>query len=117
MDADRNLVYVRGLSHPGPTPFPPTQTSFLLHPWPQVDADRNLVYVRGQVPGPTGSFLLLRDAFRWRWAARAAARLPFPTAAPGAGGVAVAKRDGPDPYERYRSDVGEYAEGATWKTE
>ncbi|KAI8468615.1 MAG: translation protein [Monoraphidium minutum] len=89
----------------------------------KVDTSRNLLYVRGQVPGPAGSQLLLRDAFRWRWPARAALGLPFPTVlptAPGdaaAGGVTVAKRDTPDPYERYRSDVGEYAEGATWKTE
>jgi large subunit ribosomal protein L3 len=101
----------------------------------QIDADRNLVYVRGQVPGPAGTFVFLRDAFRWRWPQRAALSLPFPTtpaalaaAAAGgdaveaavaavSGGVSVARRDGPDPYERYRSDVGEFAEGATWKTE
>jgi hypothetical protein len=86
-----------------------------------------LIYVRGQVPGPTGSFLLLRDAFRWSWPGRAAANLPFPTVLPppgaasaggaGAGAVTVAKRDSRDPYARYREDVGEYAEGATWKTE
>jgi large subunit ribosomal protein L3 len=91
-----------------------------------VDPQRNLLYVRGQVPGPAGGFLFIRDAFRWHWAQRAAAGLPFPTALPvpggegamgGASGVVVAKRDGPDPYERFRSDVGEYAEGADWKTE
>lgn len=101
------------------------------NPRPQVDPARNLLYVRGQVPGPAGGMLLLRDAFRWHWPQRAALNLPFPTvpqpaggaaagdaaAAPAAGGVSVARRDSPDPYERYRSDVGEYAEGATWKTE
>jgi large subunit ribosomal protein L3 len=106
-------------AHPPPSPPPP-----------QIDTARNLVYVRGQVPGPTGSFLLLRDAFRWQWRGRAAAGLPFPTALPAAApgdaaaaaspsdaAVTVAKRDSPDPYARYREDVGEYAEGATWKTE
>ena len=93
-----------------------------------MDPARNLLYVRGQVPGPAGSCLLLRDAFRWHWPERAALNLPLPTALPlpaegaaaaaEAGGPAsVARRDTPDPYERYRSDVGEYAEGATWKTE
>lgn len=74
--------------------------------------------MRGQVPGPVGAFLLLRDAFRWHWDARASLGLPFPTAAAPASEVSVARRDGPDPYERYRSDVGEYLEGgASWKTE
>jgi hypothetical protein len=99
---------------PRPIPNPP-------HP-SQVDPVRNLLYVRGQVPGPAGGFVFVRDAFRWKWAGRAAARLPFPAAVQGGGAaaeatVAVAPRDGLDPYERYRGDVGEYAEGATWKTE
>jgi len=99
-----------------------TNTTHRHPPHPsQIDPSRNLVYVRGQVPGPTGAFVLLRDAFRWHWRQRAALELPFPTALPAAeaaaAGVSVAMRDGPDPYERYRSDVGEYAEGASWRTE
>lgn len=31
----------------------------------QVDPARNLLFVRGQVPGPQGSFVCIRDAFRW----------------------------------------------------
>ena len=64
----------------------------------QVDPERNLLYVRGQVPGPQGSFVLVRDAFRWKWAARQAAELPFPTHIGAPPPVTVAKRDGPDPY-------------------
>lgn len=64
----------------------------------QVDPERNLLYVRGQVPGPQGSFVLVRDAFRWKWAQRQAAELPFPTHMGATPPVAVAKRDGADPY-------------------
>ena len=114
-------------THPRPKQHETTQTQTHKHATRyQVDAARNLVYVRGQVPGPAGSYVLLRDAFRWPWAERAACALPFPTAAPGASaagadgagaGVTVARRDRPDPFARYRSDVNEYLEGATWKTE
>lgn len=64
----------------------------------QVDPERNLLYVRGQVPGPQGSFVMVRDAFRWRWPERQAAGLPFPTHIGELPPVAVAKRDGGDPY-------------------
>jgi hypothetical protein len=65
----------------------------------QVDPARNLLFVRGQVPGPQGSFVYIRDAFRWQWAERQAAALPFPTfigeALPD---VEVARSDKQDPY-------------------
>lgn len=65
----------------------------------QVDPARNLLFVRGQVPGPQGSFVYVRDAFRWKWAERQAAQLPFPTflgeALPE---VQVARSDRQDPY-------------------
>lgn len=64
----------------------------------QVDPERNLLYVRGQVPGPQGSFVLVRDAFRWKWTERQAAELPFPTHIGDLPPVTVAKRDGADPY-------------------
>jgi hypothetical protein len=65
---------------------------------PQVDPERNLLYVRGQVPGPQGSFVLVRDAFRWKWPQRQAAELPFPTHIGDLPPMAVSKRDGIDPY-------------------
>lgn len=65
----------------------------------QVDPERNLLFVRGQVPGPAGSFVLVKDAFRWKWAERQAAELPFPThIGDTLPPVVVAKRDGMDPY-------------------
>jgi hypothetical protein len=64
----------------------------------QVDPERNLLFVRGQVPGPQGSFVLVRDAFRWKWMQRQAAELPFPTHIRELPPVSVAKRDGGDPY-------------------
>jgi ribosomal protein L3 len=69
-------------------------TCFVL----QVDPERNLLFVRGQVPGPQGSFVLVRDAFRWKWTQRQAAELPFPTHIGELPPVSVAKRDGGDPY-------------------
>lgn len=74
-----------------------------LFPTQQVDPQRNLLYVRGQVPGPAGSFVLVRDAFRWRWTERQAVGLPFPTHIPTGqeeelSAVEVAKRDKSDPY-------------------
>lgn len=79
----------------------------------KVDPERNLLYVRGQVPGPQGSFVLVRDAFRWRWTERQAAELPFPTHIGDLPPVTVAKRDGADPYRVYREDIGYFE--ANWK--
>lgn len=80
----------------------------------KVDPARNLLFVRGQVPGPQGSFVYVRDAFRWKWAERQAAQLPFPTflgeALPE---VQVARSDRQDPYRVYREDVGYFE--ADWK--
>eukprot|EP00879_Flechtneria_rotunda_P008986 GHRR01009409.1.p1 GENE.GHRR01009409.1~~GHRR01009409.1.p1 ORF type:complete len:402 (+),score=114.78 GHRR01009409.1:152-1357(+) len=80
----------------------------------KIDPARNLLYVRGQVPGPQGSFLYVRDAFRWKWAARQAAGLPFPAyLGDKLPEVEVAPRDGMDPYRVYREDLGYFE--ADWK--
>jgi large subunit ribosomal protein L3 len=81
-----------------------------------VDPSRNLVYVRGAVPGPQGSFVLLRDAFRWRWPERQACNLPFPTHLGEAPPPTVAARPGLDPYLRYRQDM-DYSEAKWAKTD
>jgi large subunit ribosomal protein L3 len=76
-----------------------------------VDPARNLVYVRGQVPGPSGSFVYLKDAHR---VPEQRGGLPFPTVL-GAGApreVAVAK-SAADPYRAYVADIGYFEE--TWK--
>lgn len=90
----------RALRQAAELPFP-TMTNAVLSAaclLLQVDPERNLLYVRGQVPGPQGSFVLVRDAFRWKWAERQAAELPFPTHIGDLPPVTVAKRDGADPY-------------------
>lgn len=65
----------------------------------QVDPSRNLLYVRGQVPGPQGSFIYVRDAFRWKWNERLACQLPFPTyLGEQLPDVAIAASNKKDPY-------------------
>lgn len=80
----------------------------------QVDSNRNLLFVRGAVPGPTGSFVHVRDSIIRAWQPAKyplMAQRPVPTFLGGEkkaspeegesdesdGGVATAAWDRPDP--------------------
>eukprot|EP00775_Hariotina_reticulata_P010645 gene10645-10803_t len=61
-----------------------------------------------------GSFVYIRDAFRWKWPERVAADLPFPTyLGDKQTELVTAPSDHLDPYRVYREDIG-FFEGK-WK--
>lgn len=88
---------------PSPRPLPCTPPS--PHR-PQVDPARNLLYVRGQVPGPSGRFVYLRDAFNVTHEFRSKWGVPFPTYVgdPAVLPVSVYRSE-KDPYRMYREET------------